>query len=871
MSGQLKQIFVCYSSENLAWVEEIVSWCDGLEVEWLQDRKIIQIGDNFREVLDAAMKNALASICLISPDFFESDYVSNVEIPELLKKKNSVNDFLIIPIIVARYDGFHSCILRDLQTLNPPDQHLEKKGVDLNFYKKKLRKIIEDIKPIDGDSTSTLSVPIPVSTLPAKPRWFVGYEAEKERLINHILNSLGLIAITGDPRTGRRTLAKQVAHELLDNGNLTGGAIWIDCQKIQDERSLIYAISEVYLKSRAPADVSHCQLILEDEFSKKRCLLVLENTENPRADFFERWARKIPSPSVVIDVTALFAIPEDAPYIHLKGLDDNNAEDLFIKVTSETLRTENPFSRYAEIENVKKICRETRNNPLLIGLYAKKCGQGLLLEDILTLAHSNRNTDTLSIWKSQLEPLFSGLEEDYRGAFLQLCRMPGGVSRELVREITGIESIVLGPAIKKQFLWDLGYGRYVIDPSVRMFAETKLTRPTVEIDREVALAFARVATSKATLIEQSLVKDRQTLDEAVEWFRAEWENLKYCVSVAERIGDKETVCRLADSILQFMIRRGKYDDCLTLYKNALSLRNDNNPGRSKTLNDMAVCYQFKGRFLEARKCIMESIQLKQDLITNADDHVERCLLMYRLAQSWNTYGAINNLFGEELGGSRLDDTDLSDSANAFENAKQLCEQALEIAVSDSMRDDIEIERSQTLSNLGRCFTICGHQAIEPEEKKIFFRKALNALEESISIERPGDEREGQTYSRLGQLRFEQKVLPIAEMYFNKAIRIFQLASNTFELGIAHLGRGRVLAKKASPDIDGAKNDFKRAEELFAELHNRKNQFRALMELAQIGIAHVNSPEAEFYAMRAYDIADNTNREEVEILLGNLQS
>jgi hypothetical protein len=108
-----------------------------------------------------------------------------------------------------------------------------------------------------------------------------------------------------------------------------------------------------------------------------------------------------------------------------------------------------------------------------------------------------------------------------------------------------------------------------------------------------------------------------------------------------------------------MIRRGKYEDCLMLYEKTLSLRDKDDPGRARTLNDMAVCLQFKGEFAKALTRIQESIKLRQELLDKIDSPDERCEQMFRLAQSWNTCGAIN-LFGEELGDNRLDN-----AANAF--------------------------------------------------------------------------------------------------------------------------------------------------------------------------------------------------------------
>jgi tetratricopeptide (TPR) repeat protein len=180
-----------------------------------------------------------------------------------------------------------------------------------------------------------------------------------------------------------------------------------------------------------------------------------------------------------------------------------------------------------------------------------------------------------------------------------------------------------------------------------------------------------------------------------------------------------------------------------------------------------------------------------------------------------------------------------------------------------MRTEIEIEQSQTLSNLGHCFTMRGHHAIEREDKKVNFDKAIKAFTDSIAIKRPGDEREGQTYSRRGQLRLEQSIWPLAEQDFNKAIGIFECASNIFELGLAYFRRARVLANKPAPNHDGAIADLRRAEKLFEELRDLKNQFCILMELAKIENARGNS--GVDYATKAFEVAEKGNLEEEQMV------
>ena len=823
-------IFISYARKDKRWVEKLRKYLNDYPNIFV-DTSNITTGKAIDPVIVDAINNSQVAICLVTLDFLKSEYIREKELPLIIGNVRS-GKMVPIPILFKGCEeSFPSSTLAAFNSLNAPD--------DCIVFPEDLDKYIEKLK-LTIDAPPRPNAPhAPTSNLPAKPLWFVGYKKEKEDLKEFILGGEGLISVIGSPRVGKRTLVKQVAHELFADKQLPGGAIWVDCAKANDQRQLTSTVGQLYLKSNAPQDIRECQDSLEVEFSRNRALIILDNTENAQPDPIEDWAKKIPQPSSVVYIAfrPLIGIPN----IPLRQLDPESAELLFRKVAARQTPDSDLSSR-ADISRIRDICSETRYHPLLIELYANECGKGNVLDDILRHARENRTNDVLTIWQQQLEPLFASLSEEHREAFLTLCRLPGGVSRELVKEITGIESDVLGPAIRREFLWVIGAHQcYQVDPSVKEFALHKLTKPLAEVDLKVAASFAGVAAAKAAVIEKSKVSEMVELERALNWFQSEWVNLCHCARVADQAHDAVTLCAIADSVLQFMINRGYFEDCLNLYDKALEVRKDDPAGKARTLNDKAVCLQFMKKLGPARNEIIRSIELQKNLIDCSDQRYLRGKAKFRLAQSWNTLGAID-----------LEDDKLENAAKAFETAEQLCHEGeKEDDIDYETKVEIDIEESQTLSNLGLCYTRQGQQKnLTKEVRSDFFQKAKDVFAKSLKIPRQGDCRVGQTYSRRGLLFLEMRP-PMAKEDFKAAIEILQSVSNPSELGHAYRGMARVYA--LAGEYEEAAVHYKLAAEEYKSFFP-KEQFRILMDLAKLAQEHQRYTEAKEFAQKAYEVA-----------------
>jgi len=102
------KIFISYSSDDRNLRDELLYYLKGQLTDRgnftykLWNDKDIQLGDNWQEEIDNAMKESSGAILLISAKFIESDFVRNIELPKFIEKKEK-EGFLILPVLARSY------------------------------------------------------------------------------------------------------------------------------------------------------------------------------------------------------------------------------------------------------------------------------------------------------------------------------------------------------------------------------------------------------------------------------------------------------------------------------------------------------------------------------------------------------------------------------------------------------------------------------------------------------------------------------------------------------------------------------------------------------------------------------------------------
>lgn len=116
-------IFISYAHEDEKWLERLKKHLKVLtkyseEIEYWVDTKL-RGGDKWREEITKAIEKANVAILLISTDFLASDFISNDELPPILRKAEEEGT-RILPLIVSPC-SFECSELSDFQAINSPD------------------------------------------------------------------------------------------------------------------------------------------------------------------------------------------------------------------------------------------------------------------------------------------------------------------------------------------------------------------------------------------------------------------------------------------------------------------------------------------------------------------------------------------------------------------------------------------------------------------------------------------------------------------------------------------------------------------------------------------------------------------------------
>ena len=200
-------VFISYSHKDESWKDRVVKQLRVLErhLEVWDDRQI-DAGDDWQSKIEMAMANAQAAVLLISADFLNSRFISGIEVPELLVRRQN-NGLRLIPVIV------HPCPWTTIPWLSET-QGRPKNGKPLDsFTKSKAEQHLSDLaleirdllgsnpgqegEPTSRGRNGKLPLPVVVASLTAEEaealftgEAFKDYPAHKKRF-DLLLEALG--------------------------------------------------------------------------------------------------------------------------------------------------------------------------------------------------------------------------------------------------------------------------------------------------------------------------------------------------------------------------------------------------------------------------------------------------------------------------------------------------------------------------------------------------------------------------------------------------------------------------------------------------------------------------------------------------------
>ena len=121
-----RNIFVSYSHADDVWLHRLkihlAPYLRGEELSVWDDSKIVP-GTNWESEIKNALGRARVAVLLVSPTFLASDYVSRVELPTILDRRNKDLAVLWIPIVASSYQATP---LNTIQAAHDPKRPLSK-------------------------------------------------------------------------------------------------------------------------------------------------------------------------------------------------------------------------------------------------------------------------------------------------------------------------------------------------------------------------------------------------------------------------------------------------------------------------------------------------------------------------------------------------------------------------------------------------------------------------------------------------------------------------------------------------------------------------------------------------------------------------
>jgi hypothetical protein len=132
MAQQKKKIFISYCHKDKDWLNIIMEYLGSLQYEnfdiWFDDR--IKTGEQWNPVIADAIQTSHMTICLISQDYLNSDYIRTKEVPGILNKQKE--GMIVFPVLIKNCTWKVISWLKNLQIF-PGD------GISLDDLKEKDR------------------------------------------------------------------------------------------------------------------------------------------------------------------------------------------------------------------------------------------------------------------------------------------------------------------------------------------------------------------------------------------------------------------------------------------------------------------------------------------------------------------------------------------------------------------------------------------------------------------------------------------------------------------------------------------------------------------------------------------------------------
>jgi hypothetical protein len=121
-----QKVFISYSHHDRTYIDRLLIHLKPLEKEGLIDLWVdtrLKAGDRWKKEIERALNRATVAILLVSADFLASDFITDNELPPILRNAEE-RGARIIPIIVKPCRFMRDKNLRHFQSINDPKDAL---------------------------------------------------------------------------------------------------------------------------------------------------------------------------------------------------------------------------------------------------------------------------------------------------------------------------------------------------------------------------------------------------------------------------------------------------------------------------------------------------------------------------------------------------------------------------------------------------------------------------------------------------------------------------------------------------------------------------------------------------------------------------
>lgn len=489
-----------------------------------------------------------------------------------------------------------------------------------------IRKMDTSNKPPTPDHTSNLTdhsenycIQRPkLPTFPSRPKLLIGQDRFLEEICQHVRQG-GVTVLKGEGGIGKSAIARQVAYDLEELNELTGGKIWINCETHPNLNECLYQMAATFFGNRQEDHsndniteniISHCK--------NHPGLVILDNFESVISDEnLLLWLSRARPPLRILLTTRLQP-PIDVKTLPVPDISDKNAITLFIN----TAKKSNPHWGEEDNTLIKNLCSIVGNLPLALVMLGAKAA-GVPLRQLY--AQLQTNLDILRIGDLDHPPrhktiqacfnmTYNSLDVEHVDLLQRISILPDGAGYGIISAIiqrsdwTDIALNLVNASVLR-----IRGARYIVHPLIKQFVMDRLgdRRGTFTVETALSvLHWARVQGEKTRPTYNTVERT-----EALDFLEAEFRNVIASINIAGQCGHMDMVSSLTDVLRDFFYIRGHLAECEKAFTKVLKEREDSadKNGLMNTRYNLGLIYEKRNNYKEATLHYIKSVAIAHDL------------------------------------------------------------------------------------------------------------------------------------------------------------------------------------------------------------------------------------------------------------------